>query len=293
MSVSEFDALCDGPLAAALAGLEAARKSAVQRFWMILGGAVALGVVLLVLLGLNEIGWVLLVFLAIGGWILGSMQLNKAARTLKDPCLSAIGQARGFSHEAERFTADGYEGLHPLFGRPSQRTFRDRFHGEDAGQAFAFYEANLVTGSGRTRHEVFNGVVYALRRRPVQGETVIVPDKGLFNFFKPGKGMESVKFDDDPEFEKRFEVYSTRPDEARALVNPVVRETLKTWRANHPKIFIRIAGDEVTAAFSGKGDRFEAGSMLKSLPGRERVRAIWDDVERALGHLRHVRQTLG
>lgn len=293
MSTQDFDALCSGPLAAVIEGLETSRKQAVQRFWMIMGGAAVAGVLAILLFRFGFVGWVIAGLALLGGWIFGSGPLSKAGRALKDPTLQAIGAARGFSHTPDQFVADGYEPLHSLLGRPTARTFRDRFHGEDEGRAFAFYEANLVTGSGKSRREVFNGLIYSLRRDPVQGETVIVPDKGLFNFFKPGQGMERVKFEDDPDFEKRFEVYSTRPDEARGLINPVARERLKAWREAHGKVIVRIAGDETTAAFAGRGDRFEPGSMMKSIPGRERVQAIWTDLDGALIHMRQVRQTLG
>lgn len=293
MADDQFDALCDGPLAPALAGLETARKQAVQRFWMIMGAGVVVAVAAIVLTRFGVLGWVIAIFALLGGWIFASMPMSRAARTLKDPTLQAIGAAQGFTHTPDGFIADGYEPLHPLLGRPNSRQFRDRFHGEHEGQPFVFYEATLVSGSGKSRREVFNGLIYSLKRRPVQGETVIVPDRGLFNWVKPGSGMERVRFEDDEAFEKKFEVYSTRPDEARGLINPVVRQQLAAWRETHGKILVRIAGEDITAAFAGKGDRFEPGSMMKATPGRERVRAMWHDLEAAIAHLRQVRQTLG
>ena len=172
MADDQFDALCDGPLAPALAGLETARKQAVQRFWVIMGAGAVVAVAAIVLTRFGVLGWVIAIFAILGGWIFASMPMSKASRSLKDPALQAIGAARG-------------------------------------------------------------------------------------------------------------------------LINPVVRQQLKTWRDAHGKILVRIAGDDITAAFSGKGDRFEPGSMMKAIPGRERVRAMWNDLEQAFDHLRQVRQTLG
>lgn len=292
MSSSDFEALINGPLAPALAGLEDARKAAMKKRWITFGIAAVVAVLALVLLQGGVFGWVLAIIALIGGWIWGSSHLDKAGRTLKDPALTAITQARGMTYAGHGFTADGYEGLHPLFGRPNQRSFTDRLSGDEGGP-YALYEAVLVTGSGKSRQEVFRGLIYSLKRSPIQGETVIVPDKGLFNFFKPSGGMDRVKFEDDTEFEKRFEVYSTHPDQARALVNPVVREKLKGWRQAHGKVFVRIAGEEVTVALGKRNDHFEVGNMTKAIPPRDRVQGIWNDVDATVAIARDIRTSLG
>lgn len=293
MTSVDFDRLCDGPLASAIAGLEGARQTAMQRFGWIMVGAGALGLVAAFLVPGLAFKAFILFFVLVVGYMVASVPLSRAARTLKEPALIAIGQARGLSHQAGSFSADGYDAIHPLFGRPGGRTFRDRFEGDDNGRRFILYEASLVSGSGKSRRDVFNGLIFNVARRPVQGETVVIPDRGLFNFFSPGRGMERVRFEDDPTFEQGLEVYSTRPDEARALINPVVREQLKTWRSAHGKVIVRLAGDQATVALASPGDRFEVGSMFQSIPGRERVRVIWDDLEEALGLMRQITGTLG
>ncbi|WP_296815908.1 DUF3137 domain-containing protein [Brevundimonas sp.] len=294
MSATDCDALCDGPLSEALAGLEATRSKAVKRFWTILGVCLLLAaVVFFIPMGL-EVQLVLAVILAVGGFIFASMPLTKAGNSLKHPVLQAVCSTRGMSYTPENFVGDGYEGLHPVFGKPTSRTFSDRFAGEDNGRSFAFYEANLVTGSGKSRQEIFNGMVFtASRGSGLVGETVVAPDRGLLNVFKPGKGMERVKFDD-AEFERYFEVYSTQPDEARSLINPIVQAKLKEWRGKKGKLYARIAGDQVAIAFHESGkNRFEPGPMLKSVPGRERVRNICADVDRSMDQLRDIVRHLG
>lgn len=293
MSVSDFDSLCDGPLAPALAGLETARQAALRRFWLMMAG---FGIAALAaLIFIPSFGLKVFVAFMIGlvGWVVASRPLDQAGRALKEPALAAISGAKDITHAASGFVADGYEAIHPLFGRPNSRLFRDRFQGEDGGRSFAFYEATLVSGSGKSRREVFNGLIFSIKRRTVMGETIVIPDRGLFNFFSPGKALERVRFEDDPAFEQQFEVYSTQPNEARSLVNPVVREQLKAWRAAHGKVFVRFADEDVTAALASEGDRFEVGSMLKSTPGRERVRAIWDQLEAAMDQMRQVSRALG
>lgn len=298
MSSTDFEGLINGPLAPALAGVEDARKAAMKKRWITFGIAAVIALLLAFVVPRGVFGWILAIVALVGGWIWGSRALDQAGRNLKDPALNAIAGARGLTYTATGFTADGYEGLHPLFGRPEIRTFSDRLTGDEGGP-YALYEAILVQQTGmnrnsnRNRQEVFRGLIYSMKRNAVQGETVIVPDKGLFNFFKPSGGMDRVKFEDDGEFEKRFEVYSTNPDQARALVNPVVREKLKGWRQAYGKVFVRLVGDEVTVALGKRNNHFEVGNMSKSIAPRERVQGIWNDVDATVAIARDIRSSLG
>jgi len=293
MSSPEFERLCDGPLAPALAGLETQRHAAVRRFGLMMAGA---GIVaLLAAFLVPDISFKIfaVLFILFFGWLVASRPLEATARSLKEPAVAAISAARSLSYTDTGFSADGYEAIHPLLGRPSGRTFRDRFSGERGGTPFAFYAAALISGSGKSRREVFKGMIYVVTRRPVQGETVIMPDRGLFNFFSPGRGMDRVRFEDDPDFERTFEVYSTQADEARGLINPVTRQALKAWRAQGGQMFVRLAADQATVAIAGPDDRFGVGAMLKPIPGRERIRGLWDDLERALSQVDQVRSVFG
>ncbi|MBN8551404.1 MAG: DUF3137 domain-containing protein [Caulobacterales bacterium] len=293
MSHPDLDQLCDGPLAPVLEGLEARRRAAVTRFVWIMAGFAVLAITCLIFipdLAFKFFGGGAILFI---GWLVASRPLEATARALKAPAVAAISQARGLTYEATDFSADGYEALHPLLGRPNDRTFRDRFAGERSGTAFAFYHAALIAGSGKSRREVFKGLIYAVTRRALQGETVVMPDRGLFNLFSPGTGMERVRFEDDPDFERNFEVYSTRPDEARAVINSVARQTLKGWRTGSGPMFARLASDQVTVAIADPDDRFGVGPMLKSIPGRERVRGLWEELDRALGQVHQVQSTFG
>ena len=118
-----------------------------------------------------------------------------------------------------------------LFGGWSSHVFTDLFHGTDAeGKRFAVYEGTLTRRQGKHTVTVFTGQVYAFQRRSGGGgETAILPDKGLFNFIKP-KGMDRVRFDSDPDFDRRFEIYSTHPASALGLAGSDVRRALLELR---------------------------------------------------------------
>lgn len=295
MSGSDFDAVCDGPLAGVLSGLETERGKAVRTFWIGMAATALVAAACLVFVP-GGVGGRIVVAVLVGafGWVFASMPLSKAGRRLKDPALAAIAAARGLTFTAEKVAADGYEPLHRAFGSPDGRTFSDRFAGEAEGAPFAFYEASLVKGSGKSRRTVFSGLIFSGRRAPLQGDTVVVPDQGLFNMLGVGRGLQRVKFEDDPEFEQKYEVYASHPDEARAVLNPVVRQRFKSWRDTCQGVTAHIGGEVFAIGFNLPGrSRFEAGSMMKATPGRERVRAMWDDLESGLTQMREVRSVLG
>ena len=120
-------------------------------------------------------------------------------------------------------------------------------------------------------------------------ETAIVPDKGLFNFLKP-KGMERVKLDSDPAFEKKFEVYSSQPASAPGIVDGAVRRALLQLREKG-RVFAYVGPEDALVAVSGK-NRFEAGSMFRATPGEQRARRMFDEVCESLAILGRLKREL-
>ena len=172
-------------------------------------------------------------------------------------------------------------------------TFSDLFHGNDQdGLRIAFYEASLRKRSGKSTYVVFSGQVYAFQRRArSNAEIVIVPDRGLFNFFKPAPGAERVKFETDPEFERKFEVYATEPGAAQLLIGSDVRRTLLELR-QAGKVFAYIGGEDAFVAVAGK-NRFEPGGMFRPTPSDQRIRAMFDDVCASVALLERLKAVLG
>jgi hypothetical protein len=295
VSAHDFDAVCDGPLAGVLSGLETDRGKAVRAFWIGMAVTAVLAAACLAFVP-GGVGGRLVVAVLVGafGWVFASMPLSRAGRRLKEPALAAIAAARGLTFTAEKVAADGYEPLHRAFGSPDGRTFTDRFAGEAEGSPFAFYEASLVKGSGKSRRTVFSGLIFSGRRKPLQGDIVVVPDQGLFNMLGVGRGLQRVRFEDDPEFEQKYEVYASHADEARAVLNPVVRHRFNGWRDTCQGVTAHIGGEAFAIGFHVPGrDRFEPGDMMKQTPGRERVRAMWDELDSGLTQMREVRSVLG
>lgn len=298
---SDFQTLCAaGAVRERIGALEGERKAAVRKFW--LRGAIGLVLAAAALATLLNAGWetvAILVFAAflVGTFIAAAAPLMAAKEGLKNPVLEEVAKKAGLEYIPSDFTPPVFGSARALLfggGGFSSETYTDLFNGTDEeGRGFAVYEANLQRRAGKNTYSVFCGQMYAIQRRPgAQGQTAIVPDKKIFNFWKPASDMERVRIEGDDAFEKAFEVYSTHPMEARQLLfDSTFRSRLLALRESG-RVLVYAGPEEALIAANGK-DRFEPGSMLRSKPGEERVRMMFDDVCASLELLRALKAKLG
>ncbi|HYI40872.1 MAG TPA: DUF3137 domain-containing protein [Allosphingosinicella sp.] len=298
---SDFRTMCAaGTVRERIGALEGERKAAVGKFWLRV--IVGLAVSVAALAALWSAGWhgaaiVVFVILLFGTFIAAAAPLMAAKEGLKLPVLEEVARKAGMEYFASDFVPPVFGSARALlFGGDgfSSETYSDLFNGADEeGRGFAIYEASLQRRAGKNTYSVFCGQIYAIQRRPGhQGRIAIVPDRKLFNFWKPASDMERVRIEGDEAFEKAFEVYSTRPMEARELLfDSAFRALLLELRKNG-RVCLYAGPEEALLAVNGK-DRFEPGSMLRSRPGEERVRLMFDDVCASLGLLREFRAKLG
>lgn len=297
----DFDELCRTPtVRGRLETMESDRSGAMKTFLLVLlgGTAAAIGAAWFLYQAdyptIAFIAGFLIFFFAI---VIAYMPLGKVSEGLKKPVLEALAAKAGMEYFADGFVPPLYpEAKKALFGSwISSEAFSDLFNGKDEkGRGVAVYEAVLQRGSGRSRHIAFNGQLHALQRDAHSGATtVIVPDRGLFNFFKPSGGFDRVKIDDE-EFERRFEIYSTHEVEAKQLLfSSELRRLLLDLSEGGRKsrVFAWFGPEGALVAASGK-DRFEPGSMFRSRDSEERTRSMFDDFRGSMGVLRRLRQVL-
>jgi hypothetical protein len=152
----------------------------------------------------------------------------------------------------ERFARSG---LIPDHDRESNE---DEMKGSYKGVQIELFESRLESKRRSNRNTrwvtVFKGVIINLSmNKAFNGKTVIGTDRGAIgNFFKGSfSSLERVILED-PEFEKRFEVYSTDQVEARYLLTTSFMERLK----------------ELQRAFKGKHIEacFHQNSLLLMIP---------------------------
>jgi hypothetical protein len=297
---SDFRSLCAGERVRERTGaLESERKAAVRKFWLRL--AIGLAAAALLAWALYGAGWQVAGFLAlvivpIVAIIAAIAPLLSAKEALKHPVLEEIARAAGMDYFPAGFEPPAFGSACPLlFGSGfSSEAFTDLFNGKDEeGRGFAVYESCLQRRAGKNTYVVFSGQVYAVQRRPgAQGHTVIVPDRKLLNFWKPASDMERVKIEGDEAFERKFEVYSTHPMEARQLLFDTAFRGLLMELRKAGRVFVYAGPEEALVAATGK-NRFEPGNMLRSKPGEERVRSMFDDVCASLALLAKLKAKLG
>ena len=301
LTSEDFQTLCAaGTVRERIGALEGERKAALRKFWTRgLGGlalAAAAGATL------YASGWetaALLAFIlfVIFGIIAAMLPLMQAKEALKLPVLGEIAGKAGMEYLPNDFDPPAFgSACALLFGGSgfSSQVFTDLFNGTDEeGRGQAVYEACLQRRAGKNTYVVFSGQMYAIQRRPGrQGEIAIVPDRKILNFWKPSSDMERVRIEGDEAFEKKFEIYATDPVEARQLAaDPAFRARLLALREKG-KVFVYAGPEEALVAATGK-DRFEPGSMLRSRPGEERARLMFDDVCASLELLRELKAKLG
>ena len=301
LTTADFGTLCAADTVRARIGaLEGERRAAVRQFWLRLLGGIALAAAAgasLYASGWETVALIALALVLIGAIIVAILPLTAAKEGLKHPVLEEVGRRAGLDYMPDGFDPPALGSACTLLfggGGFSSATYTDLFNGTDEeGRGLAVYEACLQRRAGKNTYIVFSGQIYAIQRRPgAQGHTVVVPDRKLLNFWKPASDMERVKFEGDPAFEKKFEVYSTHPMEARELLfDTAFRAKLLELR-KAGRVFVYAGPEEALVAASGK-DRFEPGSMLRSRPGEERVKLRFDDVCASLTLLKELKAKLG
>ena len=211
----DLETLCADPaIGERLAAMEGERQAAVRQF--LLRGATGLAAAAIAAVFLYESGWetsafFAFVIIAVGSGIAAFLPLNAAKEGLKHPVLAELGRRAGLDYFPSDFEPPALaSACELLFGRMgfSSETYSDLFNGKDeAGHGLAVYEACLQRRAGKNSYVVFSGQIYAIQRRPgAVGETVVVPDRSLLNFWKPASEMERVPIEGDYLFEDRFEV---------------------------------------------------------------------------------------
>lgn len=299
LTASDFPALCSDPAVQERIGaFETERGEAAVKFWT--RGVIGLGLAIAAVVTLSMAGWEVAAWIVFGLFAVGAIwgalaPLLAAKAAMKNPVLDAIAKRAGMEYFPDEFEPPVFGSAYRLLfgGGFSSTTYTDLFNGiDEENRGFAFYEATLQRRSGKNTHTIFSGQIYAIQRRPGHsGHTVIVPDRKLFNFWKPAKDMARIPVAGDETFERRFEVYSNAEMEARQMLfDTALRQRLLALREGG-RVYVYLGPDEAMVAVSGK-NRFEPGNMLRRVPGTDRVRSMFDDVCAALGLLRELKAKL-
>jgi len=280
---------------------ERQRVAAVRRRWIIivtgLVAAAAIAAYVWRSPGMDETWYLLAGLVAVASIVIGLFATHGLRQEVKKLLTGKLATFYGFSYEAEpsRNPIDRFRALGLLPGHDREK-IEDRWWGSAGDVAFDLVEAHLEDreterdsdGKTSTKWEtVFRGQLMTFSfGRAVAGPVIVRRDLGRLGNWIRAKFTEGepVKFDD-PEFERRFEVFAADAAAARALLDAELRQRIVAFAAER-KVTLAFDGGDLLLALHGK-DLFELGSFGRTLldPGRFRKMAeelgiVFEVVER-------------
>lgn len=290
MEVPDVDALMSGPLGAWLGEQATVREEAKQATWnrryIVAGGVGVLAIFALILVGVefDVVAW--------GAFMLGSFGLlwaegpkKRAIRTVKVGINDAIAGSLGlqYSHDTDAGMPFQLAKSCKLLPSYDRARFEDRWSGHFRDIRFELHEATLEEqrGSGKNRHwvTVYQGVIMSIGyRRRFHGTTLLVRDNAHRGFFVGKKDSINVAgmhleyaAMSHPDFEDKFDIYTTDQVEARHLIDPLyVERLIAVERAYRGEDVATIFHEGNIVVTLKTGNMFESGS-IEAQDDRKRI----------------------
>ena len=273
-----------------LGAREAYRLQAISVFWRrgSLGAGAALLLVLPVHVWTGDIQLALffgaVALIAAGSWAYAPV--HAVGLETKQQALSAIAEAIECTYQLDGVEPAGLEQMRTLQLLPTgdRARFHDHFAGHHHGCSFTFcdglVEQQVSSRRGKRWVTMFRGqVIHIDFPKRFRGTTVLHRDAGMLNFLGAwATRLQRVGLVDS-RLERAFEVYATDQVEARDLIHPVFMERLLELEQQFKGKNLRCAFTQgkLLIAIEG-GDRFELGSMFKTLLDEAPIRQVLRDI---------------
>ncbi|MDE1466494.1 DUF3137 domain-containing protein [Aurantiacibacter sp. D1-12] len=215
-------------------------------------------------------------FLCIGGFAWAQIPVNKAVKTVKVGINDAIASALDieYSIDAEAGMPFQLAKACKLVPSHDRASFEDRWSGNIGDIPFMIHEAKLEErrGSGKNRRwvTVFRGLIMSVGyKHRFHGTTLLVRDNAHRKFW--GGKRDSIKVEGmqldyaemtHPDFEDRFDIYTSDQVEARHLIDPLYVERLIALEHSYRGEGIATIFHEGSLVVTLKtGNMFESGSI--------------------------------
>ena len=222
-----------------------------------------------------------------GGFFIAYWPLSDVAAQTKLQSLNAIAKAIGCNYTENSFDAPEIARFRSLELVPGcdRDAFEDLFQGTHDGCRYEFYDAHLErrhrdSKGNESWSTVFRGqLIRVAFPKKFLGVTIVRRDAGMFNILQRwATSLQRVGLGDS-RLERAFEVYSNDQVEARYLIHPVFMERLLALEQHFKGGKLRCAFEQgdLLIAIEGK-NRFEIGSMFKTLNDPSRAKGVVDDV---------------
>ncbi len=178
-----------------------------------------------------------------------------------------------------------------ILHKHDERKHEDAFWGVYQGVELAFEEVKLIkvtrTNKGTRRNTVFDGVAVMLQmNKRFSGHTIIQEDLGgAFNWIRDKTNkLEAVRLED-PQFEDRFEVYTSDQVEARYLLTPAFMERMLSVAEAFDKAKLRACfrDDRLYLLIPYRKNLFEAASLHKTVLETNSLRTVLRQIQELRG----------
>ncbi|MEE3350327.1 MAG: DUF3137 domain-containing protein [Candidatus Gastranaerophilaceae bacterium] len=140
----------------------------------------------------------------------------------------------------------------------------DVFNGIYKNVRISVVEAEYSIGSGKNRRTTFKGVIIKLNmNKKFSGHTIVCNDSIMHN--SPVKELKRTELED-VEFEKKYDVFTNDPVEARYILNPRFMEKIKNIKVAFKCNKIKCAfhnNNLIISMDTGNTDLFSIGSLVK------------------------------
>ena len=299
MNRPDVDALMTGPLGQWLGEQEAVRekaKTATNRRRIVVALVVISLLIVINIVAGREFGGTIPIGVLLGGIGLAWAQIPvaRAVKAVKVGINDAIADALDltYSHDAEPGRPFALAKACKLLPSYDKASFEDEWSGRFGDIPFTLHEARLEErrGSGKSRHWVttFHGLIMSIGyRRRFHGTTLLVRDnahRGFFGGKRDSITVEEMQLDyaemTHPDFEDRFDIYTTDQVEARHLIDPLYVERLIALEASYRGEDVATIFHEGSLVVTLKtGKIFESGS-IHARDDRARIAQTIDQFDR-------------
>ncbi len=309
----DIDALMAGPLGQWLSEQESVREDAKKATWRrrIIVLIILLSLAAFILIAFQfefmPVAWATGI-LGVAGFAWAQGPVSRAVKAVKVGINDAIAEALDLEYQHDCDPGQPFDLAKEckLLPNHDRARFEDQWSGRFGDIPFALHECKLDQrrGSGKNRRwvTVFRGIVMSVGySRRFHGTTLLLGDNAFSNFF--GTKKDSVKvigkhldYADmtHPDFEDRFDIYTSDQTEARHLIDPLYVERLIALEQSY-------RGDDVATIFHEgslvvtlkASNMFESGS-IEARDDRRRIEKTIDQFANiaALAHELNSREPL-
>lgn len=295
----DVDALMAGTLGQWLSEQEHVREAAKKKTWnrRFIVLLILLPLVAFIVVALRaDFGLIFWMAGAVGiaGFAWAEMPKREAIKRVKVGINDAIAEALGlqYSHDCEPGMPFQLSKSCKLLPSHDRASFEDHWSGHFGDIPFTLHETKLEErrGSGKNRRwvTVFQGLVMSIGyKRRFHGTTLLVRDNAHRRFFggkKDNITVEGMQLDyadmTHPEFEDRFDIYTSDQVEARHLIDPLYVERLIALERSYRGQDVATIFHEGSIVVTLKaGNMFESGSIEAS-DDRHRLQRTIDQFAR-------------